>query len=37
MRRIEPGKLCVEDYLGPHREIGPVKGSEVVNSLAKVG
>jgi hypothetical protein len=35
--RIEPGKLWVEDYLDPHREIGPVKISEEVSSLAKVG
>lgn len=37
IRRIEPGKLWVEDYLDPHREIGPVKVSEEVSSLAKVG
>lgn len=35
--RIEPGRLWVEDYLDPHREIGPVKVSEEVSSLAKVG
>ena len=35
--RIEPGKLWVEDYLDPHREIGPVKVSVEVSSLAKVG
>jgi hypothetical protein len=37
IRRIESGKLWVEDYLDPHREIGPVKVSEEVSSLAKVG
>ncbi len=35
--RIEPGKLWVEDYLDPHREIGPVIVSEEASSLAKVG
>jgi hypothetical protein len=34
---IEPGKLWVEDYLDPHKEIGPIKVSEKVSSLAKEG
>jgi hypothetical protein len=34
---IEPGKLWVEDYLNPHQEIGPVKVSKKVSSLAKEG
>lgn len=37
IRKVEPGKLWVEDYLDPYREIGPVKVSEEVSSLAKVG
>jgi len=37
IRRVEPGKLWVEDYLDPYREIGPVKVSEEVSSLAKAG
>lgn len=37
IRRVEPGKLWVEDYLDPYREIGPVKVSVEVSSLAKVG
>ncbi|AKB49189.1 hypothetical protein MSKOL_3412 [Methanosarcina sp. Kolksee] len=37
IRRVEPGKLWVEDYLDPYIEIGPVKVSEEVSSLAKTG
>ena len=37
IRRVEPGKLWVEDYLDPYIEIGPVKVSEEVSSLAKAG